>query len=64
MASDPPEFSFLTTKLTAAESEAVATDKLTTSGGVENPSLSTPTALTISTPVTHKPMAGPANEHT
>jgi hypothetical protein len=49
---------FLTIKLTAAESETVATDMLTTSGGVEKKtSLSTP-ALPISTPVTSKPIAG------
>jgi len=42
---------FLTIKLTAEEFKAVATDKLTTSGGVEKPSLST-LALPISTPVT------------
>jgi hypothetical protein len=52
-----------TIKLTAAEFEAVTTDKLTTSGGVKKPSLST-RALPISTPVTHKPIAELSNEHT
>lgn len=48
----------LTIELTAAQLQAVATDKLTISGGVENPSLSTP-ALPISAPVAQRPLAGP-----
>jgi hypothetical protein len=54
---------FSTIKLTAAEFEAVATDKHTTSGGVEKPSSST-RALPIWTLVIQKPISGPSNEHT